>query len=118
MDTYRNLKVWKLAGSFLRGIYRLTRALRDDERFVATPQLRRAAWSVHNNIVEGNARRGRAERRQFFGVAIASLAEASAMVDSLGTLYTLNAEIVRELEELRRAINGALFAMLKTRPEK
>jgi four helix bundle protein len=98
-------------------VYRLTAQLPQDERLVAVTQLRRAAWSVHNNIAEGNAKRGRAERRRFLDVAIGSLAEVAAMVTTLSDLYSLDPALVAGIEELRRAINGGLFAMLKTRPE-
>jgi len=116
MDTYRRLEIWKKAQSLVRCVYRLTDGLPAHERFVATQQLRRAGWSVHNNIAEGNARRGRGERRRFFDWAIGSLAEASAMIDTLGLLYPLDPTLVAEVEELRKALNGGLFAMLRTRP--
>jgi four helix bundle protein len=116
VDTYRRLRVWQKAQSFVLCIYRLSNALPGHEQYSATQQIRRAAWSVHNNIAEGNARRGRAERRRFLDIAVASLAEASAMTDTLGLLYDLDATLVAQAEELRIAINGGLFAMLHTRP--
>ena len=116
MDTYRRLRVWRKAQAFVLCIYRLSEAFPAHERFTATQQIRRAAWSVHNNIAEGNGRRGPGERRRFFDAAIASLAEASAMIDTLGLLYVLDPIQVAELEELRKTINGGLFAMLHTRP--
>lgn len=117
MDTYRRLRVWKKAQAFVLGIYRLSDALPAHEMYTATQQIRRAAWSVHNNIAEGNARRGPGERRRFFDAAIGSLAEASAMVDTLRVRYTLDPALVANLEALRKDINGGLFAMLKTRPQ-
>lgn len=44
-------------------------------------QQRRAMASAVLNLVEGNARRSGAERRRFFEVARASVAEVSACVD-------------------------------------
>lgn len=38
------------------------------------------------------------------------------MTDTLDQLYDLDAALVAEVEELRKAINGGLFAMLHTRP--
>jgi hypothetical protein len=38
------------------------------------------------------------------------------MVDTLGLRYVLDPTLVAELEELRKTINGGLFAMLHTRP--
>lgn len=59
MNLHRRLEVWNMAGELIRLVYQLTKSLPKDERFVATPQLRRAAWSIQNNIAEGNARLGR-----------------------------------------------------------
>jgi four helix bundle protein len=84
-------------------IYRLTRQLPSEEKFVALLQIRRAAWSVHNNIAEGNAKRGRAELRRFLDTSIGSLAEIDAMLDTLGTLYDLDLSLCAELESTRRA---------------
>ena len=108
--------MWKKAQAFVLGIYRFSDGLPRHELYTATQQIRRAAWSVHNNIAEGNARRGPGERGRFFDAAIGSLAEASAMVDTLCLRYDLDRALAAELEVLRKAINGGLFAMLKTRP--
>lgn len=97
----------------MRLAYRLTETLPPSERFVAIPQLRRAAWSVHNNIAEGNAKLGQAERRRFFDIAIGSLAELDAMVTTLGDLYRLEPSVVAEIADLRHSINGRLFGMLR-----
>lgn len=96
-------------------VYRLTAGLPLSERFVAVPQLRRAVWSVHNNIAEGNAKLGRAEMRRFFDSAIGSLAEVDAMLTTLGDLFALDHALVAEAGDLRHSINGRLFAMLRTR---
>ena len=116
MNTHRKLPVWQQAKQLVVVIYRVTRTLPPDERWVATPQMRRAAWSVVNNIAEGNARLGRAERRRFLDTAIASLAEVDTMTDVLDGLYTLPADTLAEIESLRERINRGLFAMLRTRP--
>lgn len=73
MNRHRALPAWLSARELVIEIYALTRRLPSHEQFVAVPQLRRAAWSVANNIAEGNARRGRGELRQFFNTAIGSL---------------------------------------------
>jgi len=71
-------------------------------------QLRRAAWSVANNIAEGNARRGRGELRQFLNVAIGSLAEVDGMVDTLPDLYPLDEQNLAAIEVLRQEITRGL----------
>jgi four helix bundle protein len=116
MNAHRELPVWQQAKQLVLVVYRLTSNLPADERWIATPQMRRAAWSVVNNIAEGNARLGRAERRRFFDTAIASLAEVDTMADVLGAIYPTAGETLREVEALRQRINRGLFVMLRTRP--
>ena len=115
MNTHHQLQVWQHARRLVAVVYLLTKKLPSGERFVAVPQLRRAAWSVQNNIAEGNAKLGRPEMRRLFDVAIGSLAEVDAMLTTLGDLYPLDPVLVAEASNLRQSITGRLFAMLRTR---
>jgi len=83
---------------------------------VVTPQLRRAAWSVLNNLSEGNAKLGRAERRRFLDIAIGSLAEVDGIFGVLPDIYPVEAGAVEAFEGLRMKINHGLFHMLRSRP--
>lgn len=83
---------------------------------MATAQLRRAAWSVANNIAEGNGRKGNQGRRRFFDVSLGSLAEVDSMIATLVDLYDLDPECTTEIEVLRRTITAGLVAILKRRP--
>lgn len=114
MNNHRNLRIWQLAGDLIVAIYDLTRKLPRDEERVVIPQLRRAAWSVQNNIAEGNAKRGKAEMRRFFDTATASLAEVDSMVGELERLYELDAAEAARIEELRRSINAGIFKLLRS----
>lgn len=113
MDSHRRLPVWRDAQQLVTLVYKLVDTLPARERFVADPQLRRAAWSVHNNVAEGNAKLGRAERRRYFDSAVGSLAEVDGMVDTLGRLYQLNAALTDPILQLRRDINAQVFALLR-----
>lgn len=117
MNKHHQLHAWQHARRLVRLAYQVTEVLPPSERFVAIPQLRRAAWSVHNNIAEGYAKLGQAERRRFFDIAIGSLAELDAMVTTLGDLYPLEPAVVAEIADLRHSINGRLFAILR-RPQR
>ena len=96
-------------------VYALVRALPPDERFVAGPQLRRAVWSVANNVAEGNAKLGPRERRRFLDSALGSLAEIDSMVVTLGDLYVLDVKTVADIDQLRRDITGCIFGLLRRR---
>ena len=116
MNRHRQLPVWQDARALVVLAYRITRALPSEERMIVTPQLRRAAWSVLNNLTEGNAKLGRAERRRFLDIAIGSLAETDSMLGVIPDLYPVDPAILHEFEALRMKINHALFHMLRSRP--
>src|SRR4029077_5973985 len=54
------------------------------ERFELASQLRRSAYSVPANIVEGFARRYRRSRLHFLNISESSLAELEALTNSVG----------------------------------
>ncbi|MBI3982438.1 MAG: four helix bundle protein [Gemmatimonadetes bacterium] len=94
-------------------VYTRTKSLPPEERFVAVPQMRRAAWSVPTNIAEGNAKRGRGELRRYLDCALGSLGEVDTWLAGLGDLYKLDGESVVEIEDLRRRITAGIFAVLR-----
>ena len=74
MRPFRELKIWELSHELTLAVYELTKSFPPDERFALTSQLRRAAYSVPFNIVEGSAR-GDKEFHQFLRISLASAAE-------------------------------------------
>jgi four helix bundle protein len=74
MRSFRELRVWEESHQIVLEVYRLTASFPADERFALTSQLRRAAYSVPFNIVEGTARRDN-ECRQFLRISLGSAAE-------------------------------------------
>ena len=72
-----DLDVFKLAHQMVLEIYRMTREFPEDEKYGLTAQMRRAAYSVPMNLVEGASRLNTAEYRHFVGIARASAAEAA-----------------------------------------
>lgn len=113
MDNHRRLAVWHEAGDLILAVYHLADSLPNTERFVANVQLRRAAWSVQNNLAEGNAKFGPRERRRFFDIALGSLAEIDSMLGTLGRLYQLDGELVATIHGHRRQITAFLFALIR-----
>ena len=76
-------------------------------------QLRRAAWSVQNNIAEGYAKLGHRELRKFLDVSLGSLAEVDSMIAKLSTMYRLDSETVDKAESLRMHITSGIFQRLR-----
>jgi four helix bundle protein len=113
MDGHRKLRVWQDARLLVLEVYAVTKALPQDERFVTVPQLRRAAWSIPNNIAEGNARRGRPQLVQFLNCAIGSLGEVDSMMAILPDLYPIDPDKVIAIDRLRIRITREIFRMMR-----
>ena len=113
MNGHRKLEVWQLAGKLIDVVYDITRSLPAEEKYAASMQIRRAAWSVQNNIAEGYARLGPAELRRFFDISLGSLAEVDSMSAKLSELYRVDGDDLRQLDRLRLSITRLLFAMIR-----
>ena len=78
LDRYKSLAAWQRADDLYLRVHQLTQKyFPRDEQFGLTAQLRRAAYSVAANIVEGFSRLHTRERRQFLHVAWGSLQEVA-----------------------------------------
>src|SRR5690606_38922868 len=96
---YRNLVAWQRADDLFIDVHRLTyQQLPGSERYELGSQLRRAAYSVPANIVEGMTRDHPREAIQFFHIARASLNELAYGLHAAGRLGYLTTEQQRDLE--------------------
>ena len=75
MGSYRELETWQLAHELAIEVYRATDRWPIRERYGLTAQVRRAAFSIPANIVEGSRRAGGREFRRFVNIALGSHAE-------------------------------------------
>jgi four helix bundle protein len=74
MKTVEELDVFKLSHSLALEIFETTKAFQE-EKFGLISQMRRAAYSVPMNLMEGAHRLGRKEYRQFVSIAKGSAGE-------------------------------------------
>jgi four helix bundle protein len=70
-----DLDVFKLSHSLCQRIYNLTKKFPPEERFGLIAQMRRSAYSIPMNLIEGSYRLNRKEYRQFVGIARGSSGE-------------------------------------------
>jgi four helix bundle protein len=75
MAPYERFEAFHLCHRLAMAVYRETVTFPKSELYGLTAQARRAAFSAAANIVEGSARRGKAEFRRFLDISLASLAE-------------------------------------------
>lgn len=89
MFAHERLKAWEASHEMALEVYRASASWPDHERFGLTSRVRRSAISVPLNIVEGAARRGSRQFRQFLNIASGSQAElryALRLANDLGYL--------------------------------
>jgi four helix bundle protein len=77
MKSVEGLDVFKLSHEMALAIYELTKNFPEEEKFGLTSQMRRAAYSVPMNLVEGANRLNSKEYRQFIGIAKGSAGEVT-----------------------------------------
>jgi len=71
----QDMDVFKLSHSLTLEIYKVTVKFPTEERYGLTAQMRRSAYSIPVNIVEGSSRLSKKEYRQFIGIARGSASE-------------------------------------------
>ena len=94
---YQRLVVWQEAYQLCLKVYEYTRNFPDTEKFGLTSQMRRSAYSVPINLAEGNGRKSKKERLQFFSIATASLEELHCECTLSQDLHYLNSEASSDL---------------------
>ena len=75
IKSFHDLEVWKRAHAMVLDVYRITNAFPRSEQFGVVSQLRRAAYSIPANIVEGYGRKSTKELLQCLAIANGSLEE-------------------------------------------
>ena len=111
MNSYERLEAWQAAHRFVLLVYRTTRGFPSEERFGLSSQLRRAAFSVAANIVEGSAKKGPREFRRFLDIAVGSVAEIRYTLRLVKDLELITAEQFNNLETERDSVGRLTWGL-------
>ena len=84
------------------------------ERFELASQLRRAAYSVPANIVEGFARRHRRARLNFLNIAESSLSETWYCLHAANRLGYISREKFEELDTAMNGVGAPLAGLIRS----
>lgn len=116
-----DLYVYQLARALRKDIWSLAKGLPQEERYVLTPQMRRAALSVTHNIAEGFGRYHLPENIHFCllarGSAFELLDDILACKDA-AYLDSSQADDYRtQIMDLVKALNGYIFSLRRLKTE-
>ena len=111
---HHRLIAWIRADDLFIDIHQIVKtAFPADGRFELSPQLRRAAYSVPANIVEGFARNQGRERLQFLRIAWGSLAEVGYGLHVAKRLKYLDDAHYQEFDSKVRAVAAPLLGLIQ-----
>ena len=102
--SHTRLDVFQRSREFVLECYKISKNMPPDERYAMTQQIRRAALSVHLNIVEGCSRKSPVERNRFMEIDRGSLIEVDAAID---IAVALNYSALEDLTTLGITMNRA-----------
>jgi four helix bundle protein len=111
---YEQLKAWALAHRLYLEVHRASASWPKREWYGLAVQIRRAAFSVPVNIVEGQAKRGTAEFRRFLDIALGSLAEVQYTLRASHDLGYLPAPKWKELDVLSSEAGRCLWGLARS----
>ena len=110
---HHSLLAWQRADDLFIRLHQLTReGFPDFERLELATRLRRAAFSVPANIVEGFARRHRRARLNFLSIAEASLAEVWYCLHAAKRLGYISDEKFKQLETDLKGVGAPLEGLI------
>lgn len=106
MDAYQfsfeKLEVWQLARNLTIEIYRHTVNFPQEEKYLLTSQLRRAAVSVASNLAEGSTRTSEKDKAHFTTVAFSSLMEVfNHLIITVDLGYLKNEDLIKYRKQIQ-----------------
>ena len=107
------LDAWRLSDDLALEVFKLSRHLPVDLRWLAVQALR-AAVSVPANIAEGYSRTSRREFLQFLSIARGSLTELEYYLHFLRRSDLIDQQTYDELTSLRRRVGQTLFGLMRS----
>jgi len=110
---HENLVVWQRADDLFIEVHHVARQFPPEERFELSSQIRRAAYSVPANIVEGFARRSLKERAHFLNIAEASLAEVGYCFHVARRLGYVSSDRYATLDKQTRQVAAPLLGLIR-----
>lgn len=113
MRDYTKIEAWRWADDLAVAVYDVTRMFPREEVYGLTSQLRRAAYSVPANIVEGSSRESKKDYLHFLFIARGSLSETEYFLHLSKRLGYLPNDRYGEFQQQIKATHARLHSRIK-----
>ncbi|MCR4320207.1 MAG: four helix bundle protein [Candidatus Brocadiaceae bacterium] len=118
VKSVEDMDVFKKAHKITVEIYEITKTFPQDEKFALISQMRRAAYSIPSNLMEGGHRINKKEYRQFTNIAKGSVGELKYFLllsKDLGYISENKYSILRQsVDELSKMLGGLIKSLTVT----
>ena len=108
----RKYEVFKLSHQLTLKVYPLTKKFPVDERFGLVSQMRRSAYSIPMNLIEGGARDSQAQFRQFVDISKGSCAEIQYQLELVRDLKYISVQDFNALNDEYNIVGKMLTKLM------
>lgn len=112
--SWRDLEVWQESHLLVLKIYKLIANFPSCERYTLSDQIKRAAYSISSNIVEGHSRSSKKEFQRFLYISRGSLEELRYFLLLANDLTYIDNKIYEEYEHKLIQISKMLNGLIKS----
>ena len=113
MRDYTKIEAWRLADDLTVAVYERTRSFPREEIYGLTSQLRRAAYSVPANIVEGSSRESKKDYLHFLYIARGSLSETQYFIHLARRLGYFSSQQADALQQQTKITFACLHGLIR-----
>ena len=113
VQNFKELIVWAKSHELTLEIYKVTKGFPSDEKYGMVSQMRRAAYSIPANIIEGHSRKSKNEFLQFLSIAKGSLEELKYFVILAADLDYIAVEEQNKIDGLTTEVSKLLYSFTK-----
>ena len=113
VQNFKELIVWAKSHELTLEIYKVTKGFPSDEKYGMVSQMRRAAYSIPANIIEGHSRKSKNEFLQFLSIAKGSLEELKYFVILAADLDYIAVEEQNKIDGLTTEVSKLLYSFTR-----
>lgn len=114
MKSVEELEVFKEAHKLTIDIYKLTKKFPEEEKYGIISQMKRAAFSVAANLMEGSHRINKKEYKQFAGISKGSIGELKYYLLLTKDLKYISDDDYLTLKERAENISKMLSGLIRS----